>query len=134
MRLPQSVTCVCPECLRLPDPGPCFTHLKRRRMPCGLCWALGLLQCVEELNLESIAGCISLPGGQGLLPCWSPWALALNSRLGSVGDVADTCGAAEIPTLPPGAVGSCIPLHSYIIHFLIYSPNKHTASWPVPCD
>lgn len=91
MRLPLSVTCVCPECLGLLDPGPCFTHLKRCKMSGMAVLAPEALQHVEELDSEPIAGCTSLPGRQGLLPHWLPWALALNSRLGSVGDAADTC-------------------------------------------
>ena len=91
MRLPPSVTCVCPECLGLLGPGPCFTHLKRCKMSCRAMLAPEALPREEELSSESIAGCTSLPGRQGLLPHWPPWALALNSRLGSVGDVTDTC-------------------------------------------
>lgn len=91
MRLPLSVTCVCPECLGLLAPGPCFTHLKKVQSVLQGRAGPEALRCEEELSSESIAGCTSLPGRQGLLPHWPPWALALNSRLGSVGDVADTC-------------------------------------------
>ena len=129
------MTCVCPECLRLPDPGPCFTHLKRCKMPCrAVLGPEAAATCGRaELRVQCRLHFTSRRAGPlALLVALGPGSELKVGLSGARGRHLQSSGNSNSATGSHRTLDT--PFIHIFIHFLVYSPNKHTANWAVPHD